>query len=130
MPVGWFIIEGNLVQQFTSVNNYRLSPYDRLDLAATYTPDKQKRMQKRQQRWENKMKKKGLDTPYTDNRPQWIKNLKTSWTFSVYNVYNRYNPYFIYFDIHGNVYNNSLTIGAKQVSLFPVLPSVTWNFEF
>ncbi len=130
MPVGWFIIEGNLVQQFTSVNNYRLSPYNRLDLAATYTPDKQKRMQKRQQRFENRMKKKGLDTPYVDKRPQWIKNLKTSWTFSIYNVYNRYNPYFIYFDIHGNVYNNSLTIGAKQVSLFPALPSVTWNFEF
>ncbi len=130
MPVGWYIIEGNLVQQYTSVNNYRLAPYDRLDIAATYTPDRQKRVQKHQQRREAKLLKKGIDTPYVDRRPQWIKNLKTSWTFSVYNVYNRYNPYFIYFDIHGSVYNNTLTIGAKQVSLFPALPSVTWNFEF
>jgi hypothetical protein len=99
-------------------------------LAATYTPDRQKRQAKRQQRWENKMEKKGINTPYVDHRATWKKNFKTSWTFSVYNVYNRYNPYFIYFNIQGSIYNNSLTIQAKQVSLFPVLPSVMWNFEF
>jgi hypothetical protein len=130
LPVGWYIIEGNLVQEYGAINNYRLIPYDRLDLAATYTPDRKKRLEKRQQRWENKMAKQGIDAPYVDNRPAWKKNFKTSWTFSIYNVYDRYNPYFIYFDINGNVYNNSLTIQAKQVSLFPVLPSVMWNFEF
>ncbi len=130
MPSGWYIIEGNLVEQYTSVNGYRLAPYDRLDLAATLTPDHQKHLAKRQQRIENRMQKKGIDTPYVDHRPKWMKNFKTSWTFSVYNVYNRYNPYFIYFDIQGSVYNNTLSIQAKQVSLFPVLPSVMWNFNF
>jgi len=130
LPIGWYIIEGELVQQYGNLNNYRLVPYDRLDLAATYTPNRQKRLERRQQRRENKMQKEGIDAPYVDHRPQWRKNFKTSWTFSVYNVYDRYNPYFIYFDISGNVYNNSLTIQAKQVSLFPVLPSVMWNFEF
>ena len=130
MPSGWYIVEGNLLQQYTSVNGYRLAPYDRLDLAATYTPDRKNRLAKRQQRFESKMQKKGIDTPYVDRRPKWEKNFKTSWTFSVYNAYDRYNPYFIYFDIHGNIYNNSLTIQAKQVSLFPVLPSVMWNFNF
>jgi hypothetical protein len=130
MPEGWFLIEGNLVQEYGDRNGFRLPSYNRLDIAATLTPDKQKREQRRQQRWEAKMKKKGLDTPYIDHRPNWIKNMHTSWSFSIYNVYDRYNPYFIYFDIHGSVYSNTLTIQAKQVSLFPILPSVMWNFEF
>jgi hypothetical protein len=48
----------------------------------------------------------------------------------VYNVYNRRNPYFIYFDNEGSVAEGNITVKAKQVSLFPILPSVTWNFHF
>jgi hypothetical protein len=55
---------------------------------------------------------------------------ESSWNFSVYNVYNRKNPYFIYFDNEGSVADGSFVTKAKQVSLFPVLPSVTWNFKF
>ena len=51
-----------------------------------------------------------------------------SWTFSVYNVYNRKNPYFIYFSQEGS--GSEIQMEAKQVSLFPVLPSVTYNFSF
>lgn len=58
------------------------------------------------------------------------KKFKSSWNFSIYNVYSRLNPYFIYIDSNGDPYNGSLTIKAKQVSLFPILPSVTWNFSF
>lgn len=52
-------------------------------------------------------------------------------TFSVYNIYNRRNPYFVYFEQQKDI-NDELTIGfqAKQVSLFPVIPSVTYNFRF
>ncbi len=49
---------------------------------------------------------------------------------SVYNVYSRLNPYFLYINTEGDPYNGSLTIKAKQVSLFPILPSVTYNFKF
>jgi hypothetical protein len=55
---------------------------------------------------------------------------RSSWTFGVYNVYNRKNPYFIYFDATGSTGTEGLSIQAKQVSLFSILPSVTWNFEF
>ena len=51
-------------------------------------------------------------------------------TFSVYNAYNRRNPYFIYPD---NVEDdNGALIGqqAKQVALFPAIPSITYNFRF
>jgi hypothetical protein len=56
------------------------------------------------------------------------KKFKSSWNFSVFNVYNRYNPYIIYFDKTFN--EDVITIEAKQISLFPIIPSVTWNFAF
>lgn len=55
---------------------------------------------------------------------------ESSWNFSVYNVYNRKNPYFIYFDYEGNASDGTFQTKAKQVSLFPILPAVTWNFKF
>jgi hypothetical protein len=58
------------------------------------------------------------------------KRLEHSLNFSVFNVYNRQNPYFIYFDTQGSVQGGNLSITAKQVSLFPILPSVTWNFKW
>lgn len=51
---------------------------------------------------------------------------ESSWNFSVYNVYNRANPYFIYFvpDV------DTQTVKAYMVYLFPILPSIAWNFRF
>lgn len=55
---------------------------------------------------------------------------QSEWVFSVYNAYARMNPYFIYFNVEGNTQEGNLKIQAKQVSLFSVLPSVTYNFKF
>ncbi len=51
---------------------------------------------------------------------------ESSWNFSIYNVYNRANPYFIYFlpDIEKN------EVKAYMVYLFPIVPSIQWNFRF
>jgi hypothetical protein len=57
-------------------------------------------------------------------------NFESSINFSVFNVYNRANPYFIYFEISGNVYNYNLHITPRQVTLFPIIPSVSWSFKF
>ena len=46
---------------------------------------------------------------------------------SVYNVYNRKNPFSIYFEKEEGAGNN---MGARQLSLFGIVPSVTWNFRF
>lgn len=52
-------------------------------------------------------------------------------TFSVYNAYNRRNPYFVYIEQRkGDADERILGFQAKQVSLFPVVPSVTYNFKF
>ncbi|HKR06354.1 MAG TPA: TonB-dependent receptor [Bacteroidia bacterium] len=58
------------------------------------------------------------------------KKFESSWNFSIFNVYNRYNPYFIYFNDYVNKNTGEFTIQAKQVSLFPILPSITYNFKF
>lgn len=49
---------------------------------------------------------------------------------SVYNVYNRKNPFFYYVDIESSTENEAVEAKLIQVSLFPVLPSLTWNFKF
>ena len=58
------------------------------------------------------------------------KRYQSNWNLSVYNIYNRANPYFIYFSNEGNIYSGNLEIKAKQVSLFSILPTITWSFSF
>ncbi len=101
LPEQFYIVEGVLTQEYSRINQYRLPAYHRLDVAATYTPT-YKAGQK----------------------------LRGSWVFSIYNVYNHLNPYFIYFDQTGSAFAGTLKVEARQVSLFPILPSVTWNFSF
>ncbi len=46
---------------------------------------------------------------------------------SVYNAYNRKNPFTMYFVAEEG---SSHGMGARQLSLFGIVPSVTWNFRF
>ena len=101
LPEKFFLIEGVLTQQFSEINKYRLAPYHRLDLSATYTPI-----------------------------PKKVKRVNGSWVFSIYNAYNRKNPYFYYYNQTGTPSSGNLEVQATQVSLFPVIPSVTYNFKF
>lgn len=57
-----------------------------------------------------------------------LKNKKSFYndlSFSVYNAYARKNAYIIYFEE-----NDQGKMQAKQISLFSILPSVSWNFKF
>lgn len=58
------------------------------------------------------------------------KKWESSLNMSIYNVYNRKNPYFIYLFNEGNVKDGDFKTKAMQFSLFPILPSITWNFKF
>ncbi len=59
-------------------------------------------------------------------------------TISIYNAYDRRNPYFLFLEpefrtveLEGQEIGElPFKVTAKQVSLFPILPSVTWNFKF
>jgi hypothetical protein len=48
-----------------------------------------------------------------------------SWNFGAYNLYSRRNPY-LYF-ISGNPY---VARQVRQVSLFPIIPYLSYNFKF
>ena len=67
-----------------------------------------------------------LSATYRVDKKDWI----SEWNFSVYNIYNRANPYYIYFEAEEDVQNYKLDVQPKLVSLFPVLPSVSWTFKF
>ena len=104
LPSERYVIDGNIYTEYTSRNGFRMIPYHRLDIGATYTPKKKKKF-------------------------------TSSWNFSIYNVYNRKNPYFIYLDLEsngddGSIQQGNVTPKAYQVSIFPILPSITWNFNF
>ncbi|MGB4844094.1 MAG: TonB-dependent receptor [Ferruginibacter sp.] len=101
LPQRFYIVDGILTQEYSRINEYRLPAYHRLDFSAILTPKK-------------------------NIKRKW----KSEWVFSVYNAYNRKNPYFIYFDQSGSPLNGTLEIQAKQVSLFPVIPAITWNVRF
>ena len=45
LPTERYTIGGNVYTEFTSRNGYRMEPYHRLDIGATYTPKKKKRFQ-------------------------------------------------------------------------------------
>jgi outer membrane receptor protein involved in Fe transport len=101
VPERFYFVGGVLTQEFGRINSYRLNPYHRVDIAATYTPNYKK-----------------------------PRKYKSNWVFSIYNVYSRLNPYFIYFDQSLDNQSGTQQIEAKQVSLFPIIPSVTWNIKF
>ncbi|MBL7710638.1 MAG: TonB-dependent receptor, partial [Chitinophagaceae bacterium] len=101
LPERFYIINGVLTQEYSKLNQYRMKAYHRMDLSATYTPTPKKQ-----------------------------RKLQSYWVFSIYNLYSRLNPYFIYFDQAGSPVTGDLKVEARQVSLFPILPAVTWNFKF
>jgi hypothetical protein len=50
--------------------------------------------------------------------------------FSVYNIYNRHNPFFVYPEASGNLAHYTLNVSPKEISIFPILPSIGWEFHF
>jgi hypothetical protein len=99
MPVGRYIIQGNVVNQYGKVNSFRMPANHRMDASLTRI------IQSRR-------------IPDSEL------------VFSVYNVYNRKNPFYIYYEIVGDVEKYSLKVEAYEVSLIPIIPSLSWNFKF
>jgi hypothetical protein len=100
LPTNYYFISGQVVPEYSKLNDYRLFAYHRLDLSAIYKPKR-----KKPRKWES------------------------SWAFSIYNVYSRQNPYFLYVDTQGDI-TQGVKATVKQVSIFPILPSITYNFKF
>lgn len=115
LPTGRFFFQDSpgrfpfpAVPDFPERNNFRLPPYHRLDLGLVIHFD-----------------------------PKWG---ESDLTISVYNALNRRNPYFVYIEPEveevqpingeGEPFEVLTGVAAKQVSLFPIIPSLTYNFKF
>jgi hypothetical protein len=93
-----------VVPEFPSRNNYRMPPYHRLDLGMVY---------------KIKPAQSGLFRGETDL------------TLSITNAYNRLNPYVITYQAVRDPENRPTgTFRARAITLFPILPSFTYNFRF
>lgn len=51
-------------------------------------------------------------------------------SFSIINVYNRSNPYFVFYQIIMDKNRYNINIKTSQVSLFPIMPSISWRVKF
>ena len=114
LPTSRYFYQGNVIDVYGDRNSFRMAPYHRSDISL------------------NLISKKSIERQEMARlNPQLKKRVFiSSWNFSIYNLYNRRNPYFIYFAAEGDFSQGSFQTKAYQVSLFPILPSVTWNFEF
>ncbi len=112
VPVGRAFAQGGpganasaIVPIYGDRNNYRLRAFHRADLGVVF-----------------------------ELRPRWG---ASDLTFGVFNVYDRRNAFFVYLDVEyqtvqapdGLTYEIPRELTPRQVSLFPILPSLTWNFK-
>ncbi|MEZ5103834.1 MAG: TonB-dependent receptor [Draconibacterium sp.] len=93
------------IEYYGGRNNYRLPAYHRLDVSVNF----------------HKQKKRGIRT----------------WSLGAYNAYSRQNPFYLYWGYNttggytdqGWYYEDSKR-ALKQVSLFPIIPSISYTFKF
>ncbi|NQX93297.1 MAG: TonB-dependent receptor, partial [Flavobacteriales bacterium] len=114
LPQQIYFVENNPLFDYGDRNSFRMDPYHRVDISATLTPKNTRQM----------------TDPETGELFEKNRRIQSTWSFSIYNLYSRLNPYFIYFSPEGNFNQGTANFQAFQVSLFPILPSVTWNFKF
>jgi len=58
------------------------------------------------------------------------KNFESTLVLSAYNVYNRRNVFFTYTVPESDARAGTVELKSYRVSLFPIIPSLTWNFKW
>ncbi|MEZ4721489.1 MAG: TonB-dependent receptor [Flavobacteriales bacterium] len=89
------------VYNYGDRNSYRMAAYHRLDFGFNFHKEKKR---------------------YT-----------RTWSVGAYNAYSRKNPFYLYFQDKTVFYGNGTSENSKeliQVSLFPIVPYVTYSFKF
>ncbi len=96
-PTAQYKFENLTIPVYSPRNSNRLPDYHRLDISATYTPQKERKS-----------------------------SYRSSWNFGIYNVYSRKNAVSLSFRNNEDTGRNE----ALRLSLFGIVPSVTYNFKF
>jgi len=110
-PSGKYMMDGEVRNLYTGRNGYRMPEYHRLDIGLTLEG-----------------KTHHFITNSETGEVEKVKNkFMSSWNFSVYNMYARENAYMINFEQDPD---NPDKTQAVQLSLFKIIPSVTYNFKF
>ena len=96
-PTAQYSFENLVIPVYSDRNSDRLPAYHRLDISATFTPNKNK-----------------------------TRDYKSSWNFGIYNLYARKNAVSLSFRNNEDTGMNE----AVRLSIFGIIPSVTYNFKF
>ena len=67
-----------------------------------------------------------VSASYKKRRKFFELSYDSEWVYGIYNLYSRLNPYFVYLTTNAN----TKLPEAKQVSLLPIIPSVSYNIKF
>lgn len=88
------------IQYYSGRNNYRMPAYHRMDIGMNF----------------HKQKKHGIRT----------------WSVSVYNAYNQKNPFMLMWLRNGDTvgYDTRDNMQLMKLSIFPVIPTVSYSFKF
>ncbi len=100
-PEGQYVYNGQVVPVYEARNSSRLPNYHHLDVSATWTP-------------------------HPEGRKLFNRNWQGEWVFSIYNLYNRKNAASISFRENTDINQNE----AVRLSIFGIIPAVTYNFKF
>ena len=52
------------------------------------------------------------------------------WSFGLYNAYSRQNPFYVEYGFLMNDFSFNPQKVLKQISLFPIIPSISYSFKF
>ncbi|MES2284263.1 MAG: TonB-dependent receptor [Bacteroidota bacterium] len=98
------------VNEYGDKNSFRMAPYHRFDIAIQFHRNKS-------------------TCSCDDDALEIIKKIRKferTFELGLYNAYNRHNPFYYYTQFD---YNSKQT-KLKQVSLFPIIPSISWTWKF
>ncbi|MFN0200186.1 MAG: TonB-dependent receptor [Bacteroidia bacterium] len=98
-----YVVDNQIVNLYGPRNSFRMLDYHRVDVSATFP---------------------------LAFRKQAKYKFQSDLIVSVYNSYNRWNPFFVYFETKGDPLSASLQTQAYQITVFPIIPSITWDFQF
>lgn len=110
-PTGKYVIDGQTINLYSARNGSRMPNYHRLDLGLTLE-GKNYRM---------------VTNPETGNKEKKDRKFQSSWNFSIYNVYARENAYSFTFREKEDNPNQTEIV---RLSLFKIIPSISYNFNF